>query len=503
MPRTDVEGSTRQPQSILIDRADDLELLQTIELHKTDASMGTGEARHLYRSIALRLALTDSLCIVFALLLAWAARFGLGFSGMENDYRIVIFTAPLMWVAVFHSSGLYWPQHLSPAEEFKRTFTATVVGVLFLMLISFWFQSDFSRAFVGYTLVFALILEQVVRRTWRRYEGHLQKSGRLSFRTVIIGSNEEAVRMADALAPVGSGYSALGFVTVSRDPMSDAELPVLGHIDDLRETVRLYAIECLFVCSSDVADKDMLTVARVARQESVEVRISANLPEILASRLSVQPVGSALAISLRPVRLSGSQATVKRLFDLAFGTAALLFTLPFLALIALAVAVSSRGPVLFRQHRVTKGGRVFTMYKFRTMVAHADSLLDEKAIDLNTPFFKLKDDPRLTKVGRVLRKVSLDELPQLWNVIGGSMSLVGPRPLPVDQILKHELLRESPRHEVRSGITGWWQINGRSDISPEQALKMDLFYIENWSLSLDLYVISKTLVATVARRGAF
>jgi lipopolysaccharide/colanic/teichoic acid biosynthesis glycosyltransferase len=142
------------------------------------------------------------------------------------------------------------------------------------------------------------------------------------------------------------------------------------------------------------------------------------------------------------------------------------------------------------------------MYKFRTMITDQERALEGRLIDLTQPFFKMPHDPRLTSVGRLLRSFSLDELPQLWNVIRGDMSLVGPRPLPLEQVTaNHDLLQ--PRHEVRAGLTGWWQVSGRSEIDVEQALKMDMFYIENWSLSLDVYVLLKTAAAVIARRGAY
>jgi lipopolysaccharide/colanic/teichoic acid biosynthesis glycosyltransferase len=147
------------------------------------------------------------------------------------------------------------------------------------------------------------------------------------------------------------------------------------------------------------------------------------------------------------------------------------------------------------------GGRVFTMYKFRTMRADADEILTRLGIDHSAPFFKLVDDPRPTRVGRTLRRFSLDELPQLINVLKGDMSLVGPRPLPAEQVEANPDL--GPRHQVRAGMTGWWQINGRSRLSPEEAVRMDMFYVENWSLSFDLYILAKTVGAVVNGRGAY
>jgi lipopolysaccharide/colanic/teichoic acid biosynthesis glycosyltransferase len=228
------------------------------------------------------------------------------------------------------------------------------------------------------------------------------------------------------------------------------------------------------------------------------VRISANLSQTLTSpsRLTVQKVGGAIALSVRTVRLTRTQVTLKRTFDLVLASTALAISLPLWAAIAIAVRLSSPGPVFFHQERVTKGGRVFRMHKFRTMRVEVDS-----PVDTSAPFFKLPSDPRLTPVGEVLRRLSLDELPQFWNVLKGEMSFVGPRPLPADQVAANlELL--SPRHEVPAGMTGWWQINGRSGVSPEEAIHLDRFYIENWSLALDLYIVLKTFGAVVGQRGA-
>jgi lipopolysaccharide/colanic/teichoic acid biosynthesis glycosyltransferase len=189
-------------------------------------------------------------------------------------------------------------------------------------------------------------------------------------------------------------------------------------------------------------------------------------------------------------RLNGRQI-LKRAFDLVMASTALVVTLPLWAAIAVAIRLSSPGPVFFNQERVTKDGRVFRMHKFRTMRVDVDS-----PVDASTPFFKLQADPRLTPVGRVLRRLSLDELPQFWNVLMGEMSLVGPRPLPADLVAANlELL--SPRHEVPAGITGWWQVSGRRAVTPEEAVQLDLFYVQNWSLTLDLYILLKTFVAVL------
>jgi exopolysaccharide biosynthesis polyprenyl glycosylphosphotransferase len=256
-------------------------------------------------------------------------------------------------------------------------------------------------------------------------------------------------------------------------------------------------VDCLFVASTGISLEEMSRVSQTARLAGIEVRVLANLPQTLTSRLSLLKVGPAIALALKPVRLSGRQAATKRAFDLVVASAALILTAPLWVVIAVAIRLDSRGPVFFSQERVTKDGHVFRMHKFRSMRIGAAA-----ALDATRPFFKLQSDPRLTRVGAFIRRFSLDELPQFWNVITGDMSIVGPRPLPADQVAANlELL--SPRHVVPAGVTGWWQTNGRSRVTPEEALRLDLFYIENWSPTLDLYILLKTFGAVVGRNGAY
>jgi len=241
---------------------------------------------------------------------------------------------------------------------------------------------------------------------------------------------------------------------------------------------------------------------QAARAEGADVKISTNLPEMLVSRMSIQQVGSLAAMSLRSVPLHGARAVIKRSFDLVVASTGLVVMSPVFLVVGAAIRLTSRGPILFRQDRVTKGGRTFTMYKFRSMVHDPEPVTEEGEQDVTRPFFKKNEDPRLTRVGRFVRRWSLDEIPQLFNVLRGDMSLVGPRPLPAEQVAANLKLLES-RHEMSAGISGWWQVNGRSDIGVEEAVRLDLFYIDNWSLLLDLHILIKTLGAVVTRRGAY
>ena len=211
-----------------------------------------------------------------------------------------------------------------------------------------------------------------------------------------------------------------------------------------------------------------------------------------------------LALSLRPARLTGPQAVAKRGFDLALASVGVLATLPLWIVIATMVKLTSPGPVFFRQRRVGHRVRPFTILKFRTMRVGADEMLQElRALnEADGPLFKLRDDPRVTRVGRWLRRWSLDELPQILNVIRGDMSLVGPRPPLPEEVREYEEW-QFDRLEVPPGITGLWQISGRSDLSFEEYVRLDLFYIENWSLAYDFFIVAKTIPTLLSTRGAY
>jgi exopolysaccharide biosynthesis polyprenyl glycosylphosphotransferase len=268
--------------------------------------------------------------------------------------------------------------------------------------------------------------------------------------------------------------------------------------------IRRSGAECVFVASSAIRPDDMPAIAKAVRLEGVEVRVTATLPEVLASRLSVQPLGGITALSLRPVRLTGSQVIAKFTFDIIVSGFLLLLLSPVLAAIVVAVKATSPGPVLFRQRRVGTRGRPFTMLKFRTMRSGSDALVEElRAVHgVEGVMFKLHKDPRVTHVGRFLRKFSLDELPQLLNVMRGDMSLVGPRPPLPEEVTRYEDW-QFDRLEVPPGITGLWQVSGRADLSFDDCVRLDLFYIENWSLSYDLYILSKTVPVLLSQRGAY
>jgi len=452
------------------------------------------------RRIAASFVACDVLVPVAALLVVHALTRGPG--AIPLDLIVTLSVAPLLWVVVFNSFGLYQPMRVSGWGELPRILGAASIAVVILALAGSWWNQPFTRAWLGLTLVMGVSLELLVRSIFMSMVRRNKRDGQLSLRTLILGTNGEAHRVARVLSDPGAGFMPIGFVADSYEASSGNGLPIVGEIEQLEETVRRMGAECVFVASTAVSQEEMLWITRLCRKENIELRVSTNVSDVLTSRLYVQTIEGVTSLTIKPVRLSGAQAMLKRAFDLVVGSITLVLALPFMAAIALAIRMTSRGPIFFTQLRVTKNGDVFAMFKFRTMVTNHDRALDGKAIDLTQPFFKLDDDPRLTRVGRVLRSLSLDELPQLWNVLRGDMSIVGPRPLPVEQVdANQEFL--SPRHEVSGGITGLWQISGRSDLDSDEALRIDRYYIENWSLALDVHILLKTIGAVLTRRGAW
>ena len=455
-----------------------------------------------YRFLGFLLLPLDALCLTVALLVAHALRFGVA---PGREYLVQIAFGGLLWPAVFHALGLYTPHLMSALEEFRRTMIAVGIGIVLLILLTFWTDEDLSRSWMAITFGIALVLELTTRMVVRRYVARLRAMDSLTLRTLLIGSGDQVQEPLEALGTPGSGFLPLGWIDANSPLIASPSVSTTERVKRFRSVFRLYRPDCLFMASTKIGRRQMLALMQAARQEGIVVRIYTHLSGVLASRLTAQPLGhEGVVLSVKPAGLSASQRFIKRGIDVVFASIGLIVSSPIMLVAAIAIRITSGSPVLFKQQRVTEGARTFEMYKLRTMTNGAQRGAEAEGIDTSVPFFKLRgDDPRLTRVGRVLRRWSIDEIPQLFNVLIGDMSLVGPRPLPAEQVTANiELL--GPRHEVRSGITGWWQIQGRSDIEDhEDAIRMDHFYIENWSPVLDAYILLRTVGALLTRRGAY
>jgi exopolysaccharide biosynthesis polyprenyl glycosylphosphotransferase len=473
-------------------------------------------ATALYRKLAAGLLIGDALAVEVAALASWLVLRSGPDPGAVSLLLAVL--APLTLIVVFAPYRLYRIQRMSPAEEFRRIIGAVSVAVVVFgvvanmasgVLLGEAERVPLTAGWLGANWLTIMVLVMGERKVWHRVLHSLRRSGALAMRTVIIGRNEEGLELARSLDEGSLGFDVVGIVSVNGERGPGTPAPTeprdLGGLRELRDVVLSERIECAFVASSAMRPESMTGVLTAMRRLNVEVRVSANMPEILASRLSVQTIGKALALSLQPTSLSGPQAFVKRAFDVALSALAIAVTSPIWLISAALIAVTSDGAVLYRQQRIGRNGRSFTMFKFRTMVADADRLLPEVdgMTKGNGPLFKLDRDPRLTAVGRLLRKGSIDELPQLVNVIKGDMSLVGPRPMPAHFGRDHYEDWHLQRLEVLPGITGLWQVSGRSDLTFDECVRLDLFYIENWSVAYDLFILLKTIPAVLKGRGAY
>jgi exopolysaccharide biosynthesis polyprenyl glycosylphosphotransferase len=407
----------------------------------------------------------------------------------------------LLWLAIFHLFGLYASRNLSITEEVRRVVGAVAVGAAVFFIAGAESLPQGIQERLGLAFVLVLTFEIGTRMAWRWYVRGLRSRGLLAQRTLLIGSSHEARSVASSIGDDDrTGFFPIGRVAHEPGHEASGAPPFLGSLADLPTVVRERSVEALVVTTASLTSEDLNALLQLCRREELTLRLVARVPHLLTNRLSLQSVGSLMTVAVRPAVLTGTQAALKRAFDVGAGSLALVLSLPIQLVVGILVGLTSPGPVFFRQQRVTKGNRVFTVYKFRTMDRDADRLMDDMQVDRSQPFFKDQSAP-VTRVGRWLRVLSLDELPQLWNIVRGDMSIVGPRPLTSLQVEANpELL--GPRHEVRAGLTGWWQVNGRSEVGANEAIKQDLFYIENWSLMLDLYVIMRTVGVVLARKGA-
>jgi exopolysaccharide biosynthesis polyprenyl glycosylphosphotransferase len=423
-----------------------------------------------------------------------------------NEVPAALAVIPL-WVGLFYFAGAYRPEYLNAGGDAFRRFVAGVAaGVLALGFVSFLLNLQLSRLFVGFLAVFVFAGGGVLRLGVRRYLRTRYRQGDLIQRTLIVGTDRDAQLLAEALdRAADSSYHVVGYLDERLEVGEQVDgRSVLGRPNGILEYCHAHRVGVVIVSPAGVAPGTLRDVTIALEGSDVDLAVAPSLFQVVTRRMSIETVANVPLLHVDQIRLRRGKAAAKRTLDLLAASALGILLVPVWLGAAVAVATGSRGPVLFRQQRVGRDGRHFTMLKFRTMVADAEERLGDVAHlnEVEGHFFQITDDPRITRVGRHLRRWSVDELPQLWNVVRGDMSMVGPRPP-----LPHEAEAYDPWHlrrlRVRPGLTGIWQTSGRSDVPFDEAVRMDLFYIENWSLGTDLYLLGKTVSAVLGRRGAW
>jgi exopolysaccharide biosynthesis polyprenyl glycosylphosphotransferase len=419
----------------------------------------------------------------------------------EGTQDIVAF-AFLLTALLFARSGLYADRAVRPGlpKIVSSLFQVTVVALVFALVDG----ERFSSYYIFYgTLAFAIFYVASFRWGYEHVSGALLNAAGYRRRAVIVGSGKHIEDVAHALQDeVHAPVEMLGFISLT--PRPDNGLRSLGRIEELPQVLEEHGVQEVIIADPDFPQDLCVELVDECHRRGVHVRIAPSTMEILVQRGSFVPGGTVPLFELKPPVFEGFDYFLKRTFDIVMATLLLVIAAPLLLTIALAVFVTSRGPVLYRSIRPGIGGEPFACFKFRTMRSDADQMQAdlESLNEASGALFKIRDDPRLTRVGRLLRRFSLDELPQLVNVLLGQMSLVGPRPLPQRDFERLDEWHKK-RYLVLPGITGLWQISGRSDLDFDDLVRLDFLYLERWSVGLDLSILLKTIPAVLLRDGAY
>jgi exopolysaccharide biosynthesis polyprenyl glycosylphosphotransferase len=410
--------------------------------------------------------------------------------------------AYLVTVLMFARSHMYAQRSARPGlARILASLSEVTLVVLIFAVVS---GEKFTSFYIFYgSLAFAVLYVSSLRWACESVSGALLRAAGYRRRAVIVGSGGHIEAVAKALASgPHPAVSVVGFISI--EPRPDNGLRSLGSLDDLGRALDDEQIDEVIIADPDFPQERAVALVDEAHEHGVRVRIAPSTMEILVHRADFVPGEVLPLFELRPPVFEGVDYAVKRTFDLVLASLLLIVLSPLLALIALAVKLSSRGGIIYRSSRIGIGGEPFACLKFRTMFVGAEAMQPEleQHNEASGPLFKIREDPRLTIVGRRLRRYSLDELPQLVNVLRGQMSLVGPRPLPE---------RDSERLEdwhmkrclVLPGMTGLWQVSGRAELDFDDLVRLDFLYLESWSVFLDLTILAKTLPAVIWGRGAF
>lgn len=443
-------------------------------------------------------------------------------------YVGILYFAVVVRLLLFIQQRVYrFHGAFSYTREAAKIFRAVFVGSLLIVSFAFLFRGgytyrEFSYARIVFILDFGLafVMYSVFHLSIRLAQTQFRNRGINLIPTLIVGTNAEAAQTVTLLRERPNlGYRAIGVIASDAGPevgSQFAETPLVGGIDDLTDVIRELEIQEVIITDDSIAPERLFeTMMQVGRKQRVEFRFAPSVFNLLPQKTSVEQIGVLPMVRLFREPLSESQRFLKRASDLGISAIAALITLPLWLAAAIAIKLDSNGQVLFKQERIGMDGRRFLCYKFRTMETGADESIhreayakniegrhDANAGDEKAPVFgKVKDDPRITRVGRFLRQTSLDELPQFINVFRGEMSVVGPRP-PIPYEVEEYDIWHRKRLDMKPGITGLWQVSGRNRLTFDEMVRVDIYYIENWSLLLDLKIIFLTLPAMIRGDGA-
>ena len=482
-----------------------------VRLHPDRDSLPVRPTRQrLLNSTKMALVIADLLMVSVAMVVGtWInARYNPSDPTSMGQYMGLVLASLPVWPLTFTQQLLYRARYLSRRiDEINRVFKGVAIGVLVTGGISILLKVAIGRQWVVIVSSLLLVLMVTERLVARSLFDRARRNGTLLRPVVIAGRNAEGQMVREMLqADPSLGYRFDGFIEdlIEREP-GESPLALLGDPSRIVRKVNEMGVNSVIIAATAIDVGSSNRLIRSLTEHGIHVELSSTLCDIAAHRLTVRPVGRMPMLYVEPVRRTGWRPLAKRVFDIVLAAVVLILAMPVLLLAGLAIKLTSPGPAIFTQARVGRDGQLFYMRKLRTMVVDAESQLAslQHLSESKGPLFKIKDDPRITRLGKLLRKLSIDELPQLVNVIRGEMSLVGPRPaLPSEVEMWDRELHN--RLRVQPGITGMWQVQGRSDGDHDSRYaQLDLFYVDNWSLVTDILIVLRTIPVVIGRRGQY
>ena len=452
-----------------------------------------------------RAAVVDLGCATAGVLMAVQLRFG---NGVTKTYVVLSLILPVLWLASLWLAGGYDVRFVGTgSDEFRKVLNAGVGLTAAVALFSYTVNFELSRAYVLIALPSATLFDLIARYSTRKRLHRQRAAGQCMLSVVAVG-HEAAV--ADLVSELRReqyhGLTVVGACVAQSSGLPEiAGVPVFGGLDNVTDAVNAFEADTVAVLACPEMDGIRLrSLAWELEKTGTDLCVSPALLDVAGPRTTIRPTAGLTLLHVDHPQLSGARLVLKSLFDRCFAAAALILLSPLMLLLAVSIRLSDGGPALFTQVRVGRDARWFRIYKFRTMVVDAEQqkqeLLDKSGRD--HVLFKLRTDPRVTAIGAHLRRWSIDELPQLVNVLLGQMSLVGPRPAVPDEVANYAE-HVHRRLVVKPGLTGLWQVNGRSDLSWDESVRLDLRYVENWSFTLDIQILWKTISALIRGSGAY
>lgn len=469
-----------------------------------------------HRGIPRLLALVDAVLILVSMVTAELVRFGQLGARVPGlvvlDYTLISIILSVGWVLTLAFVGSRDIKVFGVgADEYKRVIKGTLYFFGLVAILSYATALETARGYVAVALPLGLVAVLAGRFVVRTWVARSRARGRFRRRMLLVGGPGAVAHVHEALvSQAGAGYEPVAAIMPGYRARGEDFLPIpcrtdLGTIGEIVEFAAENRVEAITLTSGDpFPPGDLRRLGWELQELGITLIMAPALVDVAGPRIHMQPLAGLPLIHVSTPRLSRAKAFTKRVFDLVGAGLGIVLISPLLLGVAIAIRLDSPGPLLFRQERIGLHGTPFTMLKFRSMVPDAERIKAALTSDsgADNVLFKKKDDPRITRVGRFIRRMSIDELPQLINVLRGDMSLVGPRPHLPHEVAQYEDYIHR-RFQVQPGITGLWQVSGRSDLSWEEAVRLDLNYVENWSLLGDIVILARTVRAVAASDGAY